>query len=140
MCVYNAHVALCSLSRVCSLSMYLHICIRMIIYIYIYIYIRLSFCLFLSLYILTCEHILNVYALPRVFHGFARLSHTIRHGFVSFAIRVCCWGNYIFRIFHISTLFYCLGSSAGVIFHLTQHSFLIEPRKRFWAQLETSAV
>ena len=29
---------------------------------------------------------LNVYALPRVFHGFARLSHTIRHGFVSCAI------------------------------------------------------
>ena len=51
--LYNAHFALCSLSLVCSLSVYLHICIRMIIYMYIH----LSFCLFLSLYILTCEHI-----------------------------------------------------------------------------------
>jgi len=59
----------------------------------------------------TCEDILEcVYTLPHVFDGLTSLSCTIRLrtaiGFVSLAIRVFCWGNYLLSPVALLAIFY----------------------------------
>ena len=63
------------------------------IYIYIYIYISISPSLSIMVSIYVCT-------LLQIFDGFTRLSYTIRLktgiAFLCFAIRVLCWGNYMY--------------------------------------------